>query len=71
MLCTNAHKILDNSLEATNEKVDLQVVDIMKPENTEWYDKYCYDVPVLHVEKDGRLTKFMHYFFKDKILQSL
>lgn len=71
-LCTNARGILYKTLE--NEKfrdVKLTVVDIMKPENSDAFDKYCYDVPVLHVDREGQTkpVKFMHYFDEAKLTE--
>lgn len=72
MLCTNAKGILETTLKLPSlqdQKINLNTIDIMKPENQEWYDKYCYDVPVLHVDRQGQKkpVKFMHYFYVDKL----
>lgn len=91
MLCTNASKILKSATDEVSTEVEF--IDIMDPKNSEWFDKYCYDVPVLHIKadettgnkcaeelKDGRRgivaynegnIKFMHYFYKDKIINAL
>lgn len=74
MLCTNARGILFETLkneELKNKKIDLNIIDIMKPENSKWFDVYCYDVPVLHVDRDtqDQPVKFMHYFHEDKLLE--
>lgn len=74
MLCTNARGILFETLkneELKNKKIDLNIIDIMKPENSKWFDVYCYDVPVLHVDRDkqDKPLKFMHYFHEDKLLE--
>lgn len=56
---------MDSAIKESSDcKIDLKVVDIMKPENSEAFDMYCYDVPVLHIHKDesGKPIKFMHYF---------
>lgn len=69
-LCTNARAVLDKTLAADQFRdINLTVVDIMKPENEEAYDKYCYDVPVLHVDRPGQKKpiKFMHYFDQDSL----
>lgn len=73
MLCTNAKDILHETLKdnSLNEKeIELETIDIMKPENSKWFDVYCYDVPVLHVDRSDQKkpVKFMHYFYKDKLL---
>lgn len=76
-LCTNAKEILGKTLqspELKDKKIDLEVIDIMKPENSKWFDVYCYDVPVLHImknEQQKKPIKFMHYFYEDKLLAEL
>lgn len=76
MLCTNARVVLTSTLENNalkTKEVDLKVIDIMEPENSEWFDKYCYDVPVLHVDRPDQKkpVKFMHYFYEDKLVEEL
>lgn len=77
-LCVNAKDVLDRALKDDSAKdftknVNVKTVDIMKPENSEWFDVYCYDVPVLHIEQPdgGKPVKFMHYFDQSKILGAL
>ncbi|OBA23502.1 DUF836-domain-containing protein [Metschnikowia bicuspidata var. bicuspidata NRRL YB-4993] len=70
LLCKNASVILHQTLQAKEFKdVKLTTVDIMKPENSSAFDKYCYDVPVLHVDRAGQKkpVKFMHYFDEEKL----
>lgn len=74
MLCTNAKNILYKTLDSEELKdveTDLKVIDIMDPDNSEAFDMYCYDVPVLHVDRPGQKkpVKFMHYFIEDKLLE--
>ncbi|CUM65294.1 uncharacterized protein PRCAT00002929001 [Priceomyces carsonii] len=76
MLCTNAKDILFETLKSESlkdKRIKLKIIDIMKSENQKWFDIYCYDVPVLHIETTGEETpiKFMHYFDKSKILEQL
>ncbi|CAK7893552.1 hypothetical protein CAAN1_22S00496 [[Candida] anglica] len=75
-LCTNAKVVLNKTLESPQlikKDINLEVIDIMKPENSKWFDVYCYDVPVLHVDRpeQKKPTKFMHYFYEDKLLDEL
>lgn len=73
-LCKNAATILHDAIEANATKnVSLKVINILDPENSEAFDLYCYDVPVLHIEKDegAKMTKFMHYFNKEKIMEEI
>ncbi|RCK58148.1 hypothetical protein Cantr_06625 [Candida viswanathii] len=72
MLCTNAKNILHDTLKSpdlVNVPIKLTTIDIMDPKNQEWFDKYCYDVPVLHVDRPNqpKPVKFMHYFYEDKL----
>lgn len=72
-LCVNAHRVLDEALRESNISPALEIVDIMRPENSAAFDKYCYDVPVLHVERPHQIkpVKFMHFFNKDEIINEL
>lgn len=72
LLCKNAGVILGKTLgNETFQDIDLKIVDIMKPENSDAFDKYCYDVPVLHVDRPGqpKPVKFMHYFDEAKLTE--
>lgn len=74
LLCKNADAILNQVLaEGDLKNTKLQKVDIMDPSNSAAFDKYCYDVPVLHVDRPGQAkpVKFMHYFDAEKIAQEL
>lgn len=48
-----------------------EVKDITDPENKEWWDKYCFDIPVLHVENkvsnDNSVGKLFHRFNEEKV----
>ncbi|XP_010156486.1 PREDICTED: glutaredoxin-like protein C5orf63 homolog [Eurypyga helias] len=44
-LCDEAKELL----EPYKRRFILQEVDITLPENTAWYDKYKYDIPVFHL----------------------
>ncbi|PVH22574.1 hypothetical protein CXQ85_005146 [Candidozyma haemuli] len=73
-LCKNAKGVLDNVIKKANNKaLKLEIIDISKPENSDAFDKYCYDVPVLHVNRadEAKPVKFMHYFDMSKILQEI
>lgn len=72
-LCKNAHGVLGSVLQRPEfATVPLTTVDIEQPENKKAFDKYCFDVPVLHVDRAGHKTvKFMHYFDEAKIVEAL
>ncbi|XP_009996456.1 PREDICTED: glutaredoxin-like protein C5orf63 homolog [Chaetura pelagica] len=44
-LCDEAKEVL----EPYKRRFILQEVDITHPENSAWYDKYKYDIPVFHL----------------------
>lgn len=74
LLCYNANKVLKGVLEAEDlRNIPLRKVDIMNPQNAAVFDMYCYDVPVLHVERPGQKkpVKFMHYFDAENISNEL
>lgn len=72
-LCTDAKEILHTTLkddQINDIKIDLTTIDITDPENQKWFDVYCYDVPVLHVDRESeKQVKFMHYFHQDKLIE--
>lgn len=72
-LCVNAREVLDDVLRESNSSPSLEIVDIMKPENSAAFDKYCYDVPVLHLDRPNQKKpiKFMHFFNKEEITNEL
>lgn len=74
LLCIKADQVLSGVLEAEDfRKIKVKKVDIMDPKNSKEFDKYCYDVPVLHVDRPGQTkpVKFMHYFDAEKIAEEL
>lgn len=73
-LCKNARQVLDSALHQIGPKKPvLKIVDIMKLENSEAFEKYCFDVPVLHVDRHGlkKLVKFMHYFKEQELVEEM
>lgn len=74
MLCTNANEVLKQAISSPEvDEVDLEFtkIDIMDPKNERWFEKYCYDVPVLHIEKDQTVKKHMHYFDKSDLISDI
>ncbi|EGV64569.1 hypothetical protein PSN45_004886 [Yamadazyma tenuis] len=71
MLCHTAKQTMNNAVDATMAPVTVEIVDITHHDNTEWWDKYCYDIPVLHVEGGAKSVIFMHKLFKNKILEAI
>jgi glutaredoxin len=72
-LCSDAKGILHKTLSndaLKDQNIKLTTIDIMDPKNQKWFDVYCYDVPVLHVnrESQSKPVKFMHYFYEDKLM---
>lgn len=46
------------------DRLHYRIVDIDEPRNKEWWDNYCFDVPVLHIEdaNSESLYKVFHRF---------
>lgn len=71
-LCTTAKENVAKALKTySNGKHEYLEVDIAKPENKKWWDVYCFDVPVLHLEEEGKLEKLMHRFEAEKVLETI
>lgn len=75
-LCTEAKSVIDKAIKdpsLNNQKIMLNLVDIMEDKNSNWYDAYCYDVPVLHIDKPNneKPIKFMHRVDHDALLKVL
>lgn len=55
-------------------QLDYSVVKIDDPKNQEWWDKYCFDVPVLHIEnpaREGSLIKIFHRLEEKDVLDKI
>ncbi|SCU87962.1 LADA_0E07316g1_1 [Lachancea dasiensis] len=64
-LCDKAKVVLDQVANDKSEFKDIaiNIVDIDLPQNKEWWNRYCMDVPVLHVENAQQpesLSKIFH-----------
>ncbi|GMM37733.1 Mgp12 protein [Saccharomycopsis crataegensis] len=76
-LCVNAKTILDKIIQdkdsSLKNEIEYKVYDITKPENKEWWDSYCFDVPVLHIthEKSTKPVKFMHRLDQKKVIDEI
>lgn len=76
-LCDKAKVVMSNVLKDNQDLqrlAEYRIVNIDDPANKEWWDKYCFDIPVLHLEdssKEGSLVKIFHRLnendLKDKI----
>lgn len=69
--------MLENALDEINPNMlktigQIEEVDITAHENKQWFDCYRYDIPVLHVERDGfKKVVFMHKFDKEELVEEL
>ncbi|KAK9368875.1 hypothetical protein V1509DRAFT_563792 [Lipomyces kononenkoae] len=45
-------------------------INILKPENQEWFDKYAYDVPVIHFQtaEHEEVKKIMHRIHEQDVI---
>jgi glutaredoxin len=75
-LCDKAKEVM---LEIRDSNVapkdmEFQYVDISDVMNTQWWDKYCFDVPVLHIDDvggDKGRVKMMHRLDSVKIMEEV
>lgn len=74
-LCDKAKVVLDEVSQNSNvqKSYNLQYVDITQPLNKQWWDKYCFDVPVLHVDRTNQEepVKMMHYLNQEDIVNEI
>ncbi|QLL33433.1 hypothetical protein HG536_0E03440 [Torulaspora globosa] len=65
-LCDKAKDVMGKVLKDNQElerKAVYTIVDIDDPANKDWWEKYCFDIPVLHIEdstRQGSLLKIFH-----------
>lgn len=53
-LCIHAKEIIDDVLESSNfakDDIEMNIVNISQLNNKKWWELYCFDIPVLHIEK--------------------
>ncbi|AGO09905.1 AaceriAAL086Wp [[Ashbya] aceris (nom. inval.)] len=74
-LCDNAKVAVANLLKRPEyEGMEVETIDITLPENKTWWEKYCLDVPVLHVENksdSGRLKKIFHRVQEQQLIETI
>lgn len=68
-LCDEA-KVVVNELKAQYQFKSFEI-DIDEPRNKKWYDLYMFDVPVLHIEHDGRIEKLWHRMDRQRLISML
>lgn len=70
-LCDTAKSVMEQVIQTPDfSKCHYEVVDITDPDHKQWWDKYCYDIPVLHVENTStsdRVGKLFHRFNEKKV----
>ncbi|KAH3686992.1 hypothetical protein WICPIJ_002017 [Wickerhamomyces pijperi] len=74
-LCDKAKVVLDSVRvnPSLNKTLNYQYVDITDPQNNQWWDAYCFDVPVVHLDRYNQKqpVKFMHYLNEEKIVEEI
>lgn len=73
-LCDTAHTVMKNLyMEPGYSNNKFNVIDIEKPENKEWWNKYCFDIPVIHVEvrNDPNTVKKIFHRINEQNLRDL
>ncbi|CAB4254948.1 similar to Saccharomyces cerevisiae YDR286C Putative protein of unknown function [Maudiozyma barnettii] len=76
-LCEEAHEVINDTLESpefVKEPLiqNMEIININK--DAKWWKEYCFDIPVLHIEKQGdpsSLVKIMHHFREDELTTAL
>lgn len=75
-LCDNAKEVIDDVLNENEEfskaGIAMKIININKYKH--WWDRYCFDIPVLHIENDNEpnsLIKIMHFFKEDELIETL
>lgn len=72
-LCEDASNVMGKVLKSSPH-VDYSVVKIDDPKNQEWWEKYCFDVPVLHIERptnEEPLVKVFHRLEEKDVLAKI
>lgn len=74
-LCDKAKVVLKDVLESgqLQNKVQFTNVDITDPLNKQWWEAYCFDVPVIHIDRFNQKdpVKMMHYLDKEEVIEEL
>ncbi|CCD24057.1 Mgp12p NDAI_0C03970 [Naumovozyma dairenensis CBS 421] len=77
-LCEEAKEIIQEDILSQEKfkryKVKLKIVNIDDLKNKKWWIKYCFDVPVLHIEnesKKGQLERVFHKMDEKEILDKI
>ncbi|KAK9328973.1 hypothetical protein V1520DRAFT_280265 [Lipomyces starkeyi] len=70
--CGLCHEAKESIAKAINRLPEFRYseIDILKPENQEWFDKYAYDVPVIHFQtaEDKGVKKIMHKIHEQDVI---
>lgn len=75
-LCVTAKVVLEEVVKDSEfaGKLDYELVDIDDPNNKEWWEKYCFDIPVLHIEdkrNPDSLVKIFHRMKKEDVIEKI
>ncbi|GMM58999.1 Mgp12 protein [Maudiozyma humilis] len=76
-LCEEAKEILVDTLELPvfkGEKLQEKLNEVNINKDAKWWKEYCFDIPVLHIEKEGEpesLVKIMHFFKEDELTEAI
>lgn len=70
-LCEHAKEIIDDVLdkpEFPKDDIKMEIINITQINNKKWWELYCFDIPVLHVQKTddpSSLFKIFHRIDED------
>lgn len=75
-LCDEAKEVIDDVLTENKDysiaKEKMKFININKDQK--WWNEYCFDIPVLHIEDENKpdsLVKIMHFFKEDELNEIL
>lgn len=62
------------SPEFKGENLSQKLVEVNINKDAKWWKEYCFDIPVLHIEREGQpksLVKIMHFFREDELTEAI
>ncbi|KAK9469460.1 glutaredoxin-like domain-containing protein [Lipomyces arxii] len=68
-LCEEAKEAVMKAKKSLPE-IEYKTIDILQPDNKSWFDKYAYDVPVIHFQatENSPIKKIMHHIHEQDVI---
>ncbi|CAI4057096.1 hypothetical protein SUVZ_02G3990 [Saccharomyces uvarum] len=76
-LCEQAKEVIDDVFEKEefhNKGIQFEVININDRRNAKWWREYCFDIPVLHIEKMGdprSSIKILHFLEEEDVSEKI